>query len=109
MSKIGDLIVRLRLRREDYEQGLDKSKRKTDDFAASMKKSWTAAAGQIAAVTAAVYGTVKALDKVAHQSQQLGDAWDRRRHLGRALGAVRPDGGSGQGGRRPAERDRRHR
>lgn len=77
MSKIGDLIVRLRLKREDYEQGLDKSKRKTDDFASAMKKSWAAAVGRIAAVTAAVYGTFKALDKVAHQSQQLGDQWDR--------------------------------
>lgn len=77
MSKIGDLIVRLLLRREDYEKGLDKSKRKTDDFAAAMKKSWVAAVGKVTAVTAAVYGTFKALDKVAHRSQQLGDQWDR--------------------------------
>ena len=77
MGKIGDLLVRLRLKREDYEQGLDKSKRKTDDFAAAIKKSWTAAVGKVAAVTAAVYGTLKALDKVAHQSNQFGDQWDR--------------------------------
>lgn len=77
MSKIGDLIVRLRLRHEDYEKGLKDSERRTDSFAKTVKQSWTMAVGKVAAVTAAIVGVVKVTDKVVHHSQAMGDAWDR--------------------------------
>ena len=77
MSKIGDLIVRLRLRHDDYEKGLKDSERRTDSFAKTIKGTWMMAVGKVAAVTAAIAGVVKVTDKVVHHSQAMGDAWDR--------------------------------
>ena len=39
MSKLGDLIVRLRLQPEDYEKGLKKADRDTKGFSGKLSKS----------------------------------------------------------------------
>jgi len=65
MSKIGDVIVKMLLKSDDYEKGLARSKKSTQSFAKTITKGFTAAIGQVTALIAAIAGIAKALDKVS--------------------------------------------
>ena len=73
MSKLGDLIVRLRLQYDDYKKGLKKATAETQGFAGTL--------GKIKGVGLAVWGaigagvTTMATQFVKH-SQTMGDAWN---------------------------------
>lgn len=75
MSKIGDVIVKMLLKSDDYEKGLARSKKSTQSFAKTITKGFTAAIGQVAALAAAIVGIAKALDKVSKANQAFGDKW----------------------------------
>ena len=74
MSKIGDLFVRLGLKKADFDKGMDDAKAKTRGFGESVRSMGT----KVAAVWAAIGVAVVAFaDKFAHQSQRFGDQWDQ--------------------------------
>ena len=77
MGKIGDLWVRLGLKKDDYTKGLKDAQKEGDSFA----KGITSMGGKVkiafAAIAAAVVGVVKAIKELAQQNQALGDAWNR--------------------------------
>ena len=75
MSKIGDVIVKMLLKSDDYEKGLARSKKSTQSFAKTITKGFTAAIGQVTALIAAIAGIAKALDKVSKANQTFGDKW----------------------------------
>ena len=75
MSKIGDVIVKMLLKSDDYEKGLQRSKKATQDFSKSITKGFTAGIGKVTALVAAIAGIAKTLDKVANANQTFGDKW----------------------------------
>ena len=75
MSKIGDVIVKMLLKSDDYEKGLARSKKSTQSFAKTITKGFTAAIGQVTALIAAIAGIAKALNKVSKANQTFGDKW----------------------------------
>ena len=73
MSKIGDLFIRLGLKKDGFDKGIKDASTKAKGFGESF--------GKIKAAAAAAYAFigVKAVDaanKFAHTSQRFGDAWD---------------------------------
>lgn len=73
MSKIGDLIVRLQLKYQDYQKGLKKAEKDTKGFAATL--------GKIKGVGLAVWGAVGAgavamAKKFIQHSQTMSDKWN---------------------------------
>jgi hypothetical protein len=74
MGKIGDLIVRLQLKHEDYQKGLKQAKKDTDGFGATLGKIKGAGVAVWAAIGASVISFGKQLIK---SSQTIGDAWNR--------------------------------
>lgn len=75
MSKIGDVIVKMLLKSDDYEKGLARSKKSTQSFAQTITKGFTAAIGKVAALVGAIAGIAKALDKISKANQTFGDKW----------------------------------
>lgn len=75
MSKIGDVIVKMLLKSDDYEKGLQRSKKATQDFSKSITKGFTAGIGKVTALVAAIAGIGKAFEKVANANQTFGDKW----------------------------------
>ena len=74
MSKIGDLIVRLKLQYQDYQKGLKHADKETKGFAASL--------GKIKGIGLAVWGAIGASavafgKQLINSSQTIGDAWNR--------------------------------
>lgn len=74
MSKLGDLIVRLRLQYDDYKKGLKKADADTKTFAGTL--------GKIKGVGLAVWGAIGAsviafAKKMIESSNRVGDAWNR--------------------------------
>ena len=74
MSKIGDLIVRLKLQYQDYQKGLKHADKETKGFAASL--------GKIKGIGLAVWGAIGASavafgKQLINSSQAIGDAWNR--------------------------------
>ena len=72
MSKIGDLIVRMQLKYQDYQKGLKQAEKETKGFASSL--------GKIKGIGLAVWGaigaSVTAMAKTFVQhSQTMGDKW----------------------------------
>lgn len=75
MSKIGDVIVKMLLKSDDYEKGLARSKKSTQSFAQTITKGFTAAIGKVAALVGAIVGIAKALDSISKANQAFGDKW----------------------------------
>ena len=73
MSKIGDVIVKMLLKSDDYEKGLARSKKSTQSFAQTITKGFTAAIGKVAALVGAIVGIAKALDSISKANQAFGD------------------------------------
>lgn len=72
MSKIGDLFVRLGLKSDDYQKGIEQAKRDTQNFGSSLKTMSTLAKTAWAAVAAAV---IKFAADAIKMTQQWGDQW----------------------------------
>ena len=72
MGKIGDLIVRLKLKSEDYEKGLKKVEKKTSGLGESFGKLKATTLAVWAAIGAAV---VKFASDMKNKTQSIGDAW----------------------------------
>lgn len=74
MSKLGDLIVRLRLQYDDYKKGLKKADADTKTFAGTLGKI----KGVGLAVWGAIGGAVTAMAKqFINHSQLMGDKWNQ--------------------------------
>ena len=74
MGKIGDLIVRLQLKHEDYKKGLKQAEKDTKGFSATLGKIKGVGVAVWAAIGASVISFGKQLIK---SSQTIGDAWAR--------------------------------
>lgn len=72
MSKIGDLFVRLGIKKDEFSRGIDDAKRETQGFGDSLKKMATAAKAAWLAVGAAV---VKFASDTIQMTQKWGDRW----------------------------------
>lgn len=74
MSKIGDLFVKLGLKKDDYSRGLKEAGVESEGFVSKLKGIGTKAAAVWAAIGV---GAVALADKFAHTSQRFGDLWDQ--------------------------------
>lgn len=87
MGKIGDLIVRLQLKHEDYKKGLKQAEKDTKGFGANLNKGIGAIKAAWAAVGVAVIAAAKTMitemskasnrvgDMMAVMSKQVGAVW----------------------------------
>ena len=73
MGKIGDLWVRLGLKKEEFDKGIAAASNKTQGFAGKMGSMKALALGVWGAIGASA---LAAADSFAHASQRFGDAWD---------------------------------
>lgn len=72
MGKISDIWVRLGLKKEDFDKGMDDAAKKTEDVGGAFGKMKTAALAVWAAVGAAV---VKFAQDLIASTNRMGDAW----------------------------------
>lgn len=72
MSKIGDLFVRLGIKKDEFSRGIDDAKRETQGFGDSLKKMATSAKAAWLAVGAAV---IKFASDAISMTQKWGDRW----------------------------------
>ena len=86
MSKLGDLIVRLRLQPEDYEKGLKKADRDTKGFSGKLSKSISVIKAAWAAVGVAVVAAAKTM--VTQMSKASNNVGDFMAVKARQIGAV---------------------
>lgn len=74
MGKIGDLIVRLQLKHEDYKKGLKQAEKDTKGFGANLNKGIGAIKAAWAAVGVAVVAAAKTMiDQMSKASNRVGD------------------------------------
>lgn len=73
MGKIGDLWVKLGLKKQDFDKGMEDAKSKTSSFSDKMKNLATVAKVAWAAVAAAV---VKFVNDAIKMTQKWGDKWN---------------------------------
>lgn len=74
MGKIGDLWVRLGLRKSEFDKGIDDAGRKAQGFGGILNKVKGMSLAAFAAIAA---GAAAMAVKFAQHSQRLGDAWNR--------------------------------
>lgn len=74
---MGDLIVRLILKDEDFNKKLNLSKASTKSFGKGLAGTMSGAVAAFAGVTAAIGAVVAGLKKCIEHNQLLGDAWGR--------------------------------
>lgn len=74
MGKIGDLWVRLGLKKQDFDKGIEQAERRLGGFGKAFKALKDIAAVAFAAIVTAAAGMI---DTIIHKSQALGDEWDR--------------------------------
>lgn len=74
MGKLGDLIVRLQLKHDDYKKGLKQAEKDTKGFGAALSNIKAVGVAVWAAIGASVISFGKQLIK---SSQTIGDAWAR--------------------------------
>lgn len=74
MGKIGDLWVKLGLKKDGFDKGMKEAKTQTSSFASSIKGIGVKAAAVWTAIGA---GALAAAKKFAQHSQKFGDAWDQ--------------------------------
>ena len=72
MSKIGDLFVRLGLKKDEFSKGIKDAKRESSSFVDSLKNIGAKGKIAFAAVAAAVVAVVSAVKELAKQNQTLG-------------------------------------
>ena len=77
MGKIGDLWVRLGLKKDDYTKGLKEAEKEGTSFGKGIATMSGKVKIAFAAVAAAVTGVIAAVKELAKQNQALGDAWNR--------------------------------
>lgn len=73
MSKIGDLFIKLGLKKQDFDKGIDEAEKQVKGFGVSTGAMATAAAAAWAAVAAAV---VKFAKDAVKMTQTWGDRWN---------------------------------
>lgn len=73
MSKIGDLFVRLGLKKDEFSKGLKDAKKESSSFVDSLKNIGSKGKIAFAAVAAAVVAVGSAIKSLAKQNQSLGD------------------------------------
>ena len=73
MSKIGDLFIRLGLKKDGFDKGIKDASTKAKGFGASFGKIKAASKAAFAAIGAA---GLAAANSFAHTSQRFGDMWD---------------------------------
>lgn len=74
MGKIGDIFVRLGLKKSDYDRGMDEAAAKAQGFGRTLSTIKTVALGVWAAIGAAV---IKVAGDIVNSSQKIGDEWNR--------------------------------
>lgn len=72
--KIGDLFVRLGLKKDEFSRGLKEAKRETSTFGEAIKAVGSKGKIAFAAVAAAITGVIAAVKDLAKNNQALGDA-----------------------------------
>lgn len=77
MSKIGDLFVRLGLKKDQYSKGLKDAKTEASTFGSSIGKIAKTAALAFGGLTIAIGLVTKALQGIRSQNQRLADEWGR--------------------------------
>ena len=74
MGKIGDLFVRLGLKKDEYSKGIEEAKKENDGFGKSLGKMKAGALAVWAAVGTAVVAFAK---EMIDGTNRIGDAWQR--------------------------------
>lgn len=77
MGKIGDLFVRLGLKKSEFDRGMDEAAKKATGFGSKLGTIVKGAAAGFGVVTVAVGVLAKALGDLSKQNQTLGDNWNR--------------------------------
>lgn len=77
MGKIGDLFVRLGLKKSEFDRGLDDAAKKAAGFGSKLGTILKGAAAGFGVVTVAAGILAKALGDLSRQNQTLGDNWNR--------------------------------
>ncbi len=77
MSKIGDIFVRLGLKKDEFSKGLKDAKKESSSFVSTLKTIGSKGKLVFAAVATAVIGVASAIKNLSKQNQALGDAWGR--------------------------------
>ena len=66
MSKLGDLFVRLGLKKDDFERGLKSAQKSTETFGSKLKNALSSTVGRFASLTAAIALVGSALKSAIH-------------------------------------------
>lgn len=74
MGKIGDLWVRLGLKKDEYTKGMNEAKKENEGFGANLGKMKAGALAVWAAIGTAVVGFAK---EMINGTNRIGDAWNR--------------------------------
>ena len=74
MGKLGDLWVRLGLKKDEFSKGLKDARQETSSFADSMKNIGMLGKAAFAGIAAGVVAVVGAIKELSNQNQTLGDA-----------------------------------
>ena len=74
MGKIGDLWVRLGLKKQDFDKGIDQAEKRLGGFGKAFTVLKNVAIGAFAAIVTAAAGM---FDDIIQKSQRLGDAWTK--------------------------------
>ena len=77
MGKIGDLFVRLGLKKDDYSKGLKEAKGEAEGFGSKLGTIAKGVAAGFGVVAVSVGVVVKAISTLSKQNQTLGDSWNR--------------------------------
>jgi len=77
MSKIGDLFVRLGLKKDEFDKGIKAAQRETSSFGDFLKKIGSKGKLAFGAIALGVTTAISAVKALKDQNQKLGDAWDR--------------------------------
>lgn len=77
MGKIGDLFVRLGLKKDGYSKGLKEAKTEATGFGSKLGTVLKGVAAGFGVVGVAVGVVTKALGTLSRQNQTLGDSWNR--------------------------------
>lgn len=77
MGKIGDLFVRLGLKKDGYSKGLKEAKTEAAGFGSKLGTVLKGVAAGFGVVGVAVGVVTKALGNLSRQNQTLGDSWNR--------------------------------
>lgn len=75
--KIGDLFVKLGLKKEEFDKGMREAGEQISGADGLLGKVKKLSAGAAVAFAAIAAGAVAMADKFAHTSQRLGDQWDK--------------------------------